>query len=223
METITITTNYDWSDLDRRARIRLWAEAVKQHAAANGDRDQADNCSVLWLDPSEPSEWRVQQMIAYAEAHGLTLRIEQPPVPLPAPPRVLDVTRHGVDVLFNGRQKFVSWSDLHDASRQDDPVYAQGRPADVALAETYRRLLADARKKVEGNRQFPVTCAVYQNETNVWWVAGFADVSGNRTWIPRPADCGGTLPTKADALHEMRERAEYLRSLGYTVVEANHG
>lgn len=230
MKTITITTDLDWSKLDRVSRIRLWAKAVEKYAVENGDRDQADNCSRLWLDPLpiEWNEWRVQQMTAYAEAHGLTLRIEQPPPP-PDKSKVIDVSAKYVTMLNRkGAETHLTWDELREAAYYGYPnagtLYNLGESAQKVV-ERYQQLLADARKLVERKgRKLPITCSVGQNETNVWWVASFADVSGSDSWIPRPADCGGTLPTKAEAKHEMRERAEYLRRLGYTVVEeVSHG
>lgn len=120
---------------------------------------------------------------------------------------VVRVSEDGCVCAVNGENKHISWDALTDATRQRD----------TDLAGIYATILTDARKMVAGNRALPIQCSVGQNETNVWWVASFSDVSGEWSWIPRDADEGGTLPHKWMADKEAKTRAARLRKLGYTV------
>ena len=131
-------------------------------------------------------------------------------------PSVLTVSRRGCTVIVNGENKSITWDDLRDAAQQesiDDTTRA--------LAWFYQSILERARQMVTGNRSLPITCSVHQDYTNVWWVASFADVTGERDWIPRAADEGGTLPKEFLARKEAEGRAARLRQMGYTVVEVH--
>ena len=121
---------------------------------------------------------------------------------------ILKVSERGCTCAVNGQSKDISWDELSDAACQQD----------TDLTRIYSAVRAEARRMVAGNRALPIRCSVCQDDTNVWWVAGFADVAGERAWIPRAADEGGTWPHQWMAQEEAQARAARLRKLGYTVL-----
>jgi hypothetical protein len=133
---------------------------------------------------------------------------------------VKSVSESGVAVAVNGQNEMITWSDLDEAADQD--VY-RGQAIDETtkmLANVYRSLREQARRKVAGNRKLPIQVNVHQDSSNVWWVADFSDVAGQSHWIPRAADEHGTLSQYWMAEKEAQRRSESLRRLGYRVVAA---
>jgi hypothetical protein len=133
---------------------------------------------------------------------------------------VLSVSRYGCTVAVNGENKDIAWDALIEAARQD--VY-RGQKIDGtmrALAEFYRSILGRAREMVAEDKTLPIRYAVQRDETNVWWVAYFRDVTGSGSWIPRDADEGGTLAHAWMADMEAEARATRLRRMGYAVEAA---
>ena len=114
-------------------------------------------------------------------------------------------TADGIEM--NGRK--VAWAVLLDAATQED----------LDLRRAYAAILDQAAAQVAGRRDIPARAYVAQDETRVWWRAYFLDPA-SRDSYPRRAAEGGTLSTREMAEQEMVERAEYLRSLGYTVEDA---
>lgn len=128
---------------------------------------------------------------------------------------VVSVSRAGCRVACGDGVVSLTWGQLHDAAGQD--TYGSPDAVTCALADAYRQILSEASAMVRGDKSLPITGAVQQDETRVWWVATFADVTGEWRWIPRHADEGGTMATREAAEYEADRRAARLRRLGYTV------
>lgn len=130
---------------------------------------------------------------------------------------VLSVSRCGCVVAVNGKNTDLTWDALDEAATQD--VY-RGQGIDKTtreLARFYRSIRDRAREMVAKDRSLPITYSVHQDETHVWWVASFRDVSGFGGWIPRAADEGGTHANASLAQWEADHRAASLRKRGYIV------
>ena len=121
---------------------------------------------------------------------------------------VTGVSEQGCAVAVNGAALRISWAALTAAALQEDTY----------LAPLYRSIRDEACAMVRENDTLPITCSVQQDETNVWWVAKFHDISGEWFWIPRAAHEGGTLAHKWMAQQEAKDRTARLRNLGYTVI-----